>query len=142
MAPAPSTHLALPSTSKGLGIHFPSPHKAQNPQKTQTFMNIPGHETKRQRLLAHLDDLLQKWPADTLACNGESPSVPNAANSASESPVHNEAPLDYNFPDNILDPPDTTPPSVPTVTRVSSNHYENWKQTIPTLIAPFLDYLS
>lgn len=140
MAPTPGTRSALPSTSKGLGIHFSSPRKARNPKKTQTFVNIPGRETKRQRLLTHLDDLLQKRPADAPAHNGGS--IPEAATSAPESPVHDDAPLDYNFPDDVLDPPDTTPTSVSTATRASSNRYENWKKTIPTLIPLFLSYLS
>ena len=135
MAPTPGTCSALPSTSKGLGIHFSSPCKARNPKKTQTFVNIPGCETRHQRLLTHLDDLLQKWPANTPAHNGGS--IPEAVTSAPESPIHDDAPLDYNFPEDILDPSDTTPTSVSIATRASSNHYENWKKTIPTLIPPF-----
>ena len=123
MAPTPSTYSALLSTSNGLGIHFTSPHKARNPKKTRTYMNIPGRKTKCQRLLAHLDNLLHKWPTDAPAHSTKSPSLPDNAN-LPKSPVHDDAPLDFNFPDDVeLPVSDTTQWTVPTATRSVSNQW-------------------
>ncbi|KIJ09255.1 hypothetical protein PAXINDRAFT_17653 [Paxillus involutus ATCC 200175] len=140
MAPHAGTRAALPSTKTGLGQHFSSPHKVKDKQKTQTYVSIPGREHKHQRLLDHMEDLLnhkenfvKSTPLDDNQGLDHSPSVPHEAEGS-------EFHVEYNVPDdnnNIISAP------APASTGSSQPRpFNNWKTVIPTLVQPFLQYLT
>lgn len=131
---------ALPSTTKGLGQHFTSPRKVKDPKKTQTYVTIPGRETKRQRLLGRLDKLL----------NNNRPTFPDAQTVEPQVPAFSEAdtfPSDADDPPNFLDDdaendvivkPHSPTPKV----KDSSRQSDSWKSVIPTIVEGYLVYLT
>lgn len=57
MAPKSGTRAALPSTTRGLGQHFTSPRRRRNVKKSQTLVEFPGRNLRRERLLARIEEL-------------------------------------------------------------------------------------
>ncbi|KAI6112818.1 hypothetical protein F5141DRAFT_1272645 [Pisolithus sp. B1] len=129
--PKPGTQAALPSTTKGMGCHFTSPCKVRNPQKSQSYVSFPGQNSKQQRLLAHLDDLL----------NHKSTSVPPGE------PVPDTLPEDPTVDTETMVVTDTEETSDHESRRgpqrVRQDHFfSSWKLIIPTIVHPYLEYLS
>ncbi|KIK91904.1 hypothetical protein PAXRUDRAFT_13523 [Paxillus rubicundulus Ve08.2h10] len=142
MTPRAGTCAALPSTKTGLGQHFSSPHKVKDKQKTQTYVSIPLREHKHQRLLDHMEDLLnhkenledtQSTPLGDNQGLDHSPSVPHEAEGS-------EFHVEYNTPDDNNNIISTLAPAS---TGSSQPHlFNNWKTVIPTLVQPFIQYLT
>lgn len=153
MPPFQGNCSALPSTSKGLCQHFSSPCKVWNPKKTQTLISIPGQNLKHQCLLAELNKLLIQW----IAQSPSNPSTPQCSANDHDLPPNDNAPLEYKefdkpFECELQDETQSVDsPSLqsktPTIRHTTSNHniminqFTKWKDTIPTLIVPYLDYL-
>ena len=56
MSTHPVTQSSQPITTKGMGRHFTSPRKAPDKKKSwTTALLLPGHASKRQKLLEELD---------------------------------------------------------------------------------------
>ncbi|KAG6374455.1 hypothetical protein JVT61DRAFT_4497 [Boletus reticuloceps] len=144
MASRPGTRAALPSTTTGLGQHFTSPRRACDPKKSQQYVTIPGCHNKRQRLLNRLEELLNH--------KNDLISHPDPGSSAG----HLE---DSKFPDD--DPPrafddadDDTMfhtedddnvgdvQTIPAAQSYAPRQSEKWKALIPTLIDPYLQYIT
>jgi len=132
--PKPGTRAALPCTTNGIGRHFSSPRKVRNPHKTQTFVSFPGQNSKRQRLLAHLDDLLNHKGARQLsACE-------TGLDAALESSITEAEMID------IADVEETSvhkrADHPPLMQKACLDHFfSHWKSVIPTIIHPYLEYL-
>jgi len=47
-----------------MGRHFTSPRKAWDKKKTRITASVPGHASKRQKLLDELSDLLTAQPSE------------------------------------------------------------------------------
>jgi len=119
----------------GMGQQFSSPKKRRDKRKTQINVTIPGQSAKRQRLLQQLNNLFDH--------NSSSP-PPSGTNSP---------PLEENVVDT-LDGTQTIqhPADEPTLEDVASNYsapsmavgqlYDSWMAVIPTIIEPFLQYLT
>jgi len=52
------TRSSQPVTTKGMGRHFTSPRKVRDKKKTWITASVPGHASKRQKLLDELGNLL------------------------------------------------------------------------------------
>ncbi|KAI6000025.1 hypothetical protein EDD15DRAFT_2362591 [Pisolithus albus] len=131
MAPKPSTgtRAALSSTTKGLGHHFTSPRKVRNLRKTQSFVSFPGQSSKQQRLLAHLDDLLNH----------------NATSTPSGEPSIDTPPPDLADTEMMVvtDTEETSDHEQSIPQRVRHDHFFNsWKLVISTIVHPYMQYLS
>ena len=134
MHPPPGTRHALPSTSFGMGHHFSSPQKRRQKKKTQTNVVIPGQLAKRQRLLQHLNELL----------NDESP-LPLPSATSPPSPEDIDVDISVDIP--TIQPP-TDEPSfkhipdslVPNVT--VGRLYDTWTMVIPTIVESYLQYMT
>lgn len=129
--PQPGTRGALPSTTTGMGRQFSSPRKVKNPRKTKTFVSFPGHSRRCQCLLAELNDLLHH----KVECQ------PPASEMIQEAPLNTEVEMS-----GILDvgeASDYEQPDPPLVQRARLDHFfSNWKSVIPTIVCPYLEYLS
>ncbi|KIJ59342.1 hypothetical protein HYDPIDRAFT_170842 [Hydnomerulius pinastri MD-312] len=138
MAARPGTRATLPSTATGLGQHFTSPSKAKDKRKSQTYVPIPGHEVKRQRLLGRLDDLLNhktKNPQKIPPADLQGPSSSKLAPNEDKLPQATVDNAEYNAPaDEDFSELNALAPAVNTATRL----FQSWKTVIPTLIDPFL----
>jgi hypothetical protein len=55
----PPSHFKQPLSTR-LGIHYTSPVKPRDKKKTNSIVEVPGHEAKRRRLLAKLEMLKAK----------------------------------------------------------------------------------
>jgi hypothetical protein len=123
-------------TSSGLGTHFSSPLKARDKRKTATFVRIPGHAKKRQRLLEKMASLLR----------GDTDPAPEAT-----IPDHVPIP-DIGVEDDWVDdgPVKVDEPEIEPVkmkNRILPDDaairlYTSWKSLIPTLITPLLQYIN
>ena len=58
------TQSSQPITTKGMGRHFTSPRKARDKKKSWIIASLPGHASKRQKLLDKLGELLAAQPSD------------------------------------------------------------------------------
>ncbi|KAH7904350.1 hypothetical protein BJ138DRAFT_931137 [Hygrophoropsis aurantiaca] len=133
---------ATQPTSSGLGKQFTSPKKRRSKAKTQTFVQIPGHARKRQRLLEKLA-LLNRDSDDEEAVDRnvfenstleEDPDPPRAMTPEVQ-------------PDNasISLTPATLPSATPTMRRILPDHsterlYSSWKTLVTTLVQGYLTY--
>ena len=134
MVPKPKsgTRAALPSTTNGIGRHFSSPHKVKNPRKTQTFVSFPGQNSKCQRLLAHLDDLLShKGAPQPSACETAPDAAPESSITEVEMMGIVEEPSAHEHADRPL-----------TQSARLDHFFSNWKSIIPTIVRPYLEYLN
>ena len=136
MHPHPGSRRALPSTTVGMGEHFSTPKKRRNKKKTQTHVILPGQSAKRQRLLQHLNDLL-----NDKSC--EPPSSPSSAPPPEDGIIEPSLPIDDTPFEQLADEPshedvDFSVPGSIAVDRL----YENWSMVIPTVIESYLHYLT
>jgi hypothetical protein len=155
----PPTHNAcgaLP-TSSGLGLHFISPKKSQDPKKTQAFIHIPGVDAKHKRLLDQMATLMNPPPVLHIQ-NLSSVSTPPQSEAMMSIDDSNYDDLtDYIYDANsddyvvIADQPDpgTSDPTdlehenpgrriLPN--KMSNNLHSAWKALAPTLVEVFLKY--
>jgi len=131
--PGSGTQAALPSTTKGLGHHFASPHKKRNPQKTQTFVSFPGQVNKCQCLLNRLDNLFNH----KTAC--ESPGCEAGLDAAPENFT-----LEMEVIENMVQEADDHEPTdcPPLLQQACLDHlFSHWKSVISTIFCPYLEYL-
>jgi len=64
-----------------MGRHFTSPRKAQDKKKSRITAAVPGHASKRQKLLDELGDLLSTQPSELM------PSLNSGSEAASTAPL-------------------------------------------------------
>ncbi|KIO09804.1 hypothetical protein M404DRAFT_130054 [Pisolithus tinctorius Marx 270] len=117
-----------------MGQHFSSPKKRRDKRKTQTNVVIPGQDTKRQRLLQHLSDLL----------NPKS-SPPPVSSTTSPSPLEDTAIDDAHAVqhfDHVDEPSFDEDPDYSARHVASGRLYDSWTAVIPTIIESYLQYLT
>lgn len=135
MHPQPGTCRALPSTMHGMGQQFSSPKKWRDKRKTQTSVTIPGQSAKRQQLLQQLNNLFN---------HKSSSPPPSGANSPLLEEDITDTLDDTQMIEHLADeltPEDTTSNySAPSM--AVNRLYDSWTAVIPTIIEPFLQYLS
>ena len=137
------THSSQAITTRGLGRHFTSPRKLQDKKKSWITMPVPGHASKRQKLLDELHNLL---------VTSSEPKKPASSTVMAASPILQ--------PDGLLEVPPmeledllvmsdgegvshgTTMQHISTTrpTARSISVCAGWKALIPTIIDPFLKY--
>ena len=133
--PKPGTWGALPSTTNGLGIHFSSPRKKKNPQKTQTFVYFPGQALRHQCLLDHLDDLFNhKTACEPPGCEAGLDTAPESFTLEMET-IGNMDVEETDDNERSEHPP-------PLQWARQDHLFSNWKSLIPTIVCPHLEYLS
>jgi len=127
-----------------MGRHFTSPRKARDKKKSRTTVSVPGHASKRQKLLDELGDLLTAQPS------GLKPSLNSGVEAAS--PIHRPEELPEALqmePEDMLftfddedKSCDATEERVRTAcpTTRSISMCAGWKSLIPTIVDPFLKY--
>ena len=127
-----------------MGWHFTSPRKARDKKKSRTTVSVPGHASKRQKLLDELGNLLTAQPS------GLKPSLNSGVEAAS--PIHRPEELPEALqmePEDMLftfddedKSCDATEERVRTAcpTTRSISMCAGWKSLIPTIIDPFLKY--
>lgn len=126
--------------SSGLGSHFVSPRKARDKRKTQTYVELPGAETKRRRLLDAMERLLKPQHEE---------SHPQLL---AQAPPSDTVTTEHMDTDNLVvsefhsDEQPSLEISVSPVKRrivpdkSTNSLYKNWIALIPTLVDPVLQY--
>ena len=163
MAPKTGTRRAQ-VTSRGLGKHFESPKRPRDKRQTQHMVEIPGQTLKRRRLLERLEELQRKSITDAVQENDDI-----LSNDAVEVDI-NDFTADLDPGDEDYVPSDVEPEIVEDAHEQTSqgardlSHgtetqtamprrrvlpdapaerlYANWKVLIPTLVSPYLHYMS
>jgi len=141
------TRSSQPVTTKGMGRHFTSPRKAWDKKKTRITASVPGHASKRQKLLDELGDLLTAQPSEL------KPSLDSGIDAASPTlqteeteellevfPMESEE-LPFAFDDEEMScgaTEECVRTSCPTNRSISE--CAAWKALIPAIIDPFLKY--
>ena len=137
------THLSQAITTRGLGRHFTSPRKARDKKKSWMTVPVPGHASKRQKLLNELQ-LLPAAPPE--------PEQPPSSTVIAASPILQPEDLLEAPPMELEDllvmsdsedaPHGATAQHIcttrPTARSISS--CAAWKALIPTIVNPFLKY--
>ena len=132
---------SLVSSSTGVGQHFSSPHKKRDKRKTQTVAHIPGQSTKRARLLSELTALLEQ-PSQTATPQ----SIPTS--STPNGNVEPDIMFSSKFTDEMARGIHEAPPQAPEAPRhrdltVSSSRLsKRWQNVIPTMVEPYVKYLT
>ena len=138
------TRSSQPITTKGMGWHFTSPRKARDKKKSRITAAVPGHASKRQKLLDELGDLLSTQPSELM------PSLNSGGEAASAAPRTEELPealpmeseeILFTFDDEDMscgatEQCDRT--SCPTSRSIAV--CAGWQALIPAIIDPFLQY--
>jgi hypothetical protein len=126
--------------SSGLGSHFVSPRKARDKRKTKTYVELPGAETKRRRLLDAMERLLK------LQHKESRPQL------LAQAPPSDTVTMEHMDTDNLVvsefhsDEQPSLEISVLPVKRwivpdkSTNSLYKNWIALIPTLVDPVLQY--
>jgi hypothetical protein len=98
MTPPTTTRGAQP-TSTGLGHHFVSPTKSRDKRKTQITVQIPGIDSKHDRILAKIAELMkpQVQGADS---SGPPSTSPPQLNATTDLDVNDSA-MVYDY-DNVV----------------------------------------
>lgn len=135
MHPRPGTRRALPSTMRGMGQQFSSPKKWQDKRKTQTSVTIPGQSAKQQRLLQQLNDLFNHKSSSPPPSGTNSPLLEEDITDTLDDTQMIEHPADELMPEDT-----TSNYSAPSM--AVNWLYDSWTAVIPTIIEPFLQYLS
>jgi len=135
MHPRPGTRRALPSTTLGMGQQFSSPKKRRDKRKTQTSVTIPGQSAKRQRLLQQLNDLFDHKSSSPPPSGTNSPPPEEDVADTLDGTQTIEHPADEPTPER-----DTRNYSAPSM--AVGRLYDSWTTVIPTIIEPFLQYLT
>ncbi|KAG1837517.1 hypothetical protein DFJ58DRAFT_718872 [Suillus subalutaceus] len=117
--------------SSGLGSHFVSPRKARDKRKTQTYVELPGAETKRRRLLDAMERLLKPQHEE---------SHPQLL---AQAPPSDTVTTEHMDTDNLV--PSLEISVSPVKRRIvpdksTNSLYKNWIALIPTLVDPVLQY--
>jgi len=135
----PRSCRALLSTTAGMGQHFSTPKKRRNKKKTQAHVILPGHSTKRQRLLQHLDDIF-----NDKSCEPEPPSSPPTVFSPDDGIIDPSSPVDDTLFQHLADePPHEDVIGSDSVRSITADRlYESWSMVIPTIIESYLRYLT
>ncbi|KAI6152500.1 hypothetical protein BKA82DRAFT_29556 [Pisolithus tinctorius] len=129
-----ATQHALHSTSLGMGQHFSSPKKWRDKWKMQTNVVIPGQDTKQQRLLQHLSDLLNP--------KSSPPPVPSTTSpSPLEDTAIDDAHAVQHF-DHVNELSFDKDPDYSARHVASGWLYDSWTAVIPTIIKLYLQYLT
>ena len=137
------TQSSQPITTKGMGRHFTSPRKARDKKKSWIIASLPGHASKRQKLLDKLGELLAAQPSDLKSSlNGDveaaSP-TPRPEELLEALPIEPEETLfTFDDKDTCDAMEECVRPSCPTTRSISM--CVDWKALIPTIIDPFLKY--
>ncbi|KAG1863946.1 hypothetical protein C8R48DRAFT_833650 [Suillus tomentosus] len=127
--------------SSGLGSHFVSPRKARDKRKTQTYVELPGAEMKRRRLLDAMERLMKS--------QHEEPHLQLSVQAAPLDTVtmeHMDADNLVEFHSEDVDEQPSLEISVTSVKRriipdqPTNSLYKNWIALIPTLVDPVLRY--
>lgn len=134
MHPWPGIRHALPSTMLGMGQHFSSPKKRWDKRKTQTIVTIPGQSAKRQQLLQQLNDLFDHKMSSPLPSRTTSPPPEGDVTDALDGTM-----IQHPGDEPVLE--DTTS-DYPAPSIAASWLYDSWTAVIPTIIEPFLQYLT
>jgi len=144
MSTHPFTRSSQPITTKGMGRHFTSPRKARDKKKSRITTLLPGHISKRQKLLDKLGDLLAAQPSELKS------SLNGAIEVVSPTPLPEELsetlpmePEEMLFTFDDEDMPcgamqERLRTACPTTRSISM--CAGWKALIPTIIDPFLKY--
>ena len=152
MHPKPGTRRAQP-VMHGLGRHFESPRHSRDKTRTNTIVNIPRQVSKRCYALARLAQL-----QSTTKSTGSTPEACDHESYSTDFPWENGDADDFvmdeeyiqNDADHIMQ--DGEPDISETQPTMSNRRiipdpsaerlYSSWKSVIPTLISPFLNYVS
>jgi hypothetical protein len=145
-------------TSMGLGHHFVSPKKSQDPKKTQTLVHIPGVNSQHQHLLDEMAALMKPQHSTTgIPSSKVTQGETQAPMDIDYNAGHDDNDLSYVYDDddhfaNAAPQPDEgalCPTDVPKVDlgrhcilpdKMAINLYNTWKVLIPTLVDPHLKY--
>ena len=134
MHPPPGIRHALHSTSFGMGHHFSSPQKRRQKKKTQTNIIILGQLAKRQRLLEHLNKLLN---------HESSSSLPSAMSTPPPEDIDIDILIDVPAIQLPTDEPSFKQVPDPSVPNVAVGWlYDSWTAVIPTVVELYLQYMS
>ena len=128
-----------PITTKGMGLHFSSPHKARNKKKMSTAVNIPGRSFKCQKLLNELQDLLTPPPLEPRLSENHS----FQAASHIPEPMEPQESLPMEFEDTftfVTVTCDSATVEHIHTSRSTSSICASWKAILPTIIEPFINY--
>ena len=132
---------SLVSSSTGVGQHFSTSRKKRDKRKTQTVAYIPGHSTKRARLLSELTALLE---------HSSQTATPQSI-LTSPTPDGNVEPdimFTSEFTDEMARDIHDAPPQSPEaprhrdLTEGSSRLSKRWQNVIPTMVEPYVKYLT
>ena len=144
-----SSCTALPSNLWGLGQHFMSPWKLKNSQKSQTYVSIPGCQTKWQHLLGRLKQLLNKTHTPLLNASNFEPDTPLSATDtlmsiSDELPAFSEDINDFDdiLPDSVNCSPDPSSQFTMSKNMASACQSDSWKRVISNIVGGYLEYLT
>ena len=152
MAPRPGTRRAQ-VTSGGLGKHFGSPRRPRDKHKTQRYIEIAGHSAKRRRLATRLEQLHSvEAPSSPLSVETFSDQLDdelgyeNHIDSSDQEFVPSDSESYQVIDDTQL--LEATSEAQPLARKhvlpdISAERLcGSWKTIIPTLIQPYLHYVS
>ncbi|KAH0832248.1 hypothetical protein J3R83DRAFT_13222, partial [Lanmaoa asiatica] len=136
----------------GLGKHFESPHRPRDKRKTQRYVEVAGHSAKRRQLASQLEQLLSEFPSSPPINDISDPSDHEIAYEDYLDPTDQDfVPSDSEYYPMHVD--DTQLPEEDLHTQCPARNprlpdlaaersCSNWKTVIPTLIKPYLHYIS
>jgi len=129
-------------TAPGFGKHFTSPQKVRDKKKTTTRVTVPGQAARQQKALAKLKALQFpiERPEDTTPTHEEIEEHPLYDSCMDQQPdvqMPSVEPPDHSSDDFLTTSQRRTIPDA-----TASRLYDTWKTLLPSLVPPFLEYLT
>jgi hypothetical protein len=132
---------SLVSSSTSVGQHFSTSRKKRDKRKTQTVAHIPGHSTKRAQLLSELTALLEH-PSQT-ATPQSILTLPTPDGNIEPDMMFTSESTDEMARDiHDASPQSPGAPRHRDLTESSSRLMKRWQNVIPTMIEPYVKYLT
>lgn len=134
---------SLVSASTGVGQHFSTPPRKRDKRKTQIIAHIPGQSTKRARLLSELTALLEHPSQTATPQSISTSSMPDGniqADTTFTSEFTDEIASDIHW--HEASPRSSDAPHRRDPTDSSSRLSKRWQNVIPTIVGPYVKYLT
>lgn len=131
--------------SKGLGKHFESPLCPHDKSKTQKLVQVAGQSVQHRRLAAQLEKLQSISVDHILASAGENHTdvdISSGFDPTNQDFILNDELQPEMDADHSLEAPRQTSKRCIHPDLAADRLYQNWKLLIPTLIQPYLHYVS